>query len=99
MSYSQNGNNSRGNNSGNNFDFTAPAGPIIKDVNKPFYLGKPVTFHNFSILHLHMKKKIWISGITFDLVVSTWQYILGISKKYKKAELAADITYQHLLMS
>ena len=33
------------------------------------------------------------------MVASAGQYMLGIPKKYKRVELAADIIHQHVLMS
>lgn len=81
MSYCQNSNISLGNNLGNSFDLFATAGPIIKELSKSFYLEKLVTSHDFSTLRLHMKRTIWVDGIVFNLVNSSWQYIFGIPKK------------------
>ena len=70
MSYSQDGNIRTSNNFGNSFNPIAPVGPITKEVSKPFYLKKPVTSHDFSTLCLHIKKKIWVGSIAFDLITS-----------------------------
>lgn len=99
MSYNQNGNIAAKNNFGNSLDPALPASPITKKINRSFYLGKRVTSHDFSTLRLYMKKTIWVSGIIFDVVASAGQYMLGIPKKYKRVELAADIIHQHVLMS
>lgn len=51
MSHSQNGNIGLSNNSENNLDPIIPAGLIIKKMSKSFYLKKPITSHDFSILN------------------------------------------------
>lgn len=66
---------------------------IRKGIRKPFDLKKPVTFHNFSNLYLYIKRIIWVGTIAFNLIASTEQFILSISKKYKRVKLVTDITY------
>lgn len=99
MSYNQDGNIAASNNFGNSLDPVVPISPITKEISRSFYLGKRVTSHDFSTLRLYIKKTIWVGGIIFDVVASAGQYMLDIPKKYKRVELEADITHQHVLMS
>lgn len=52
--------------------------PIILDITRFFYIGKPVTSANNTTITKILKGTIWVVGVLFLFLDKAWQYILGI---------------------
>ncbi len=52
--------------------------PVVQDMTKPFFIGKPVTALDNTTAQIYIKATIWIGGVPFPSLDEAWEYMLGI---------------------
>ena len=68
--------------------------PVILDMSKRFYIGKPVTNADNTTTMKTLKGTIWIARVSFPFLDKAWQYLLGIPDPAHRLEIAEDVAHQ-----
>lgn len=68
-----------------------PLMPVVQDMTKPFYIGKPVTGADNTTTLMFTKETLWIGGVPFPSLDEAWRYMLGISDQSQRLEAAEDV--------
>ncbi len=71
--------------------------PVVQDMTKPFFIGKPVTTLDNITTRMYIKATIWIGGVPFPSLNEAWEYMLGIPDDDQRREIVEDIAHQQVL--